>query len=79
MKRNFKNSFNYMPETYNYPKDKNIILKKFNNYSLSVENLWLVKPPHLGGGKGISILESLKNIKEEEFLIIKNMIYEYML
>ena len=69
MKKNFKNDFNFMPETYYYPNDKDIILKNFKNYTLNIDNLWLVKPSHNYGGKGISILESLDKIKKDEYIL----------
>ena len=69
MKKNYKNDFNFMPETYYYPNDKDIILKNFKNYTLNIDNLWLVKPSHNYGGKGISILESLDKIKKDEYIL----------
>lgn len=71
MKKNFDEDFNYMPETFYYPEDKKIIETKFNNYSLDIDNLWLVKPTNKYGGKGIFIFNSLKEIKIKEFIITK--------
>ena len=71
MKKKYNNEYNFMPETYYYPDDKDIINKKFNNYTLNIDNLWLVKPPRSGGGKGISVLDSLNNITNKDFLITK--------
>ena len=71
MKRKYNKYFNYMPETYIYPNDKDEIIKKFSNYSLNINNLWLIKPPNKGGGKGITIFESLKNINTNRFLLTK--------
>ena len=41
------------------------------NYSLDINNLWLVKPTNSFGGKKIKILESLTNINLENFLITR--------
>ena len=71
MKKIFKKEYNYMPETYNYPNDKDIIEKKFMNYTLDINDLWLVKPKNDFGGRGIQILDSFKNISKAEFLITK--------
>ena len=60
MKNKFENDYNFMSLTYNYPLDKDIIEKKFNNYTLDVNNLPLIKPKNNCGGNGIKILESLK-------------------
>ena len=71
MKKEFDEDFNYMPETYYYPKDKKIIERKFDNYILNSDNLWLIKPTNKDGGKGISIFHSLKDIQMDEFIITK--------
>ena len=42
MKNKFENDYNFMSLTYNYPLDKDIIEKKFNNYTLDVNNLPLI-------------------------------------
>ena len=71
IKNEFNEDYNFMPETYHYPNDKDIILKKFGNYSLNIEDLWLVKPAHGLGGRGITILQSLGIIDKENYLINK--------
>ena len=71
MKKIFYNDFHYMPETYNYPEEKNIINKKFKNYKLNLSDLWLIKPNNGSGGKGIFILTYLKNINYKQFVITK--------
>jgi len=71
MKKNFEDDYDFMAETYNYPIDKDIIGKKFSNYTLDINNLWLVKPKNLFGGIGIKILDSLKKVKINEYLITK--------
>ena len=71
MKELFFEDFNYLPETYNYPEQKQIIIKKFKNYKLNLSELWLVKPSNSGGGHDISILDTLNNIKLKEFVLTK--------
>lgn len=71
MKKKYGNEFNYMAETFYYPKNKAIIEKKFKNYNLNVDNLWLVKPLYTHGGTGIYIFKNLKNISLESYLITK--------
>jgi len=71
IKNIFFEDFNYMPETYIYPEQKNIIYNKFKNYKLNLSNLWLVKPTNKYGGHDINIFDSLKNIKLKEFIITK--------
>jgi hypothetical protein len=71
MKKSFNEDYNYMVDTYNYPIDKDIIEKKFGNYSLDINDLWLVKTKNQCGGNGIKFLETLKKIDMTEFLISK--------
>ena len=71
MKNEFGDDYNYMPETYHYPKDRNAIIDKFRDYHLNLDDLWLVKPTHMMGGIGIKILKSLRTIRKKEFLITK--------
>ena len=66
----FSKDYNYMQETYLYPEDKLIINKKFENYEISQDNLWLVKPKNGNTGKGIHIFKSLKE-ETNNFLITK--------
>ena len=74
----FPQDYNYMQETYLYPEDKNIILKKFKNYKIDTNNLWLVKPKNGNTGKGIHIFKSLKN-EANEFLITKYIINPHII
>ena len=71
MKKIFKEEYNFMAETYNYPIDKDVIEKKFINYTLDINDLWLVKPKNACWGFGIYILDSLRKITKNEFLISK--------
>jgi len=73
MKKLFNDDYNYMSETYCYPREQNQIYIKFNNYSLDINNLWLVKPVAKSVGAGIHFFTSLKEEinKGEQFLITK--------
>lgn len=71
MKKLFPEDFDYMPETFYYPEQKNLIDNKFKNYNLNVNDLWLIKPTNLGEGHLINMFESLDNIKLEQFVITK--------
>jgi len=71
MKKMFNDDFNYMPETYCFPEEKNIIDKKFKNYTLNLSDLWLVKPIDNFGGTGITFFNSLGKIKIKEFILTK--------
>ena len=72
MKSKFTKDYNYMPLSYEYPKDKEIIEKKFKNYELTANNLWIVKPINLFSGMGIHFFKSLEeenNRKHKNYII----------
>ena len=59
MRKKFPEDFDYMPETFAYPEEKEIIQKRFTNYSLTEEDLWLIKPKTGSLGEGIYIFQNL--------------------
>ena len=69
MKMLFSEEFNYMPQTFYFPEEEKLINKTFHNYSINVDDLWLVKPSSNGEGKGIFFF--LKNIQFREYIITK--------
>jgi len=71
MKKKFFHDFDYMPETFNFPEDKEQINNKFENYLLNISDLWLIKPSNLSSGKNITIFKSLKEIYLKSFVITK--------
>ena len=81
----FPNDFDYMPETYAYPEQKDLILKKFENYTLEEGNLWLIKPKTLSLGIGIHIFHNLSDVPDEYIItkyiekphLINNLKYDF--
>ena len=73
MKKKFPNDYNYMFESYFMPKEKEIIKKKFTNYSQSKNNLWLCKDSNGSLGLGIKFLKNLT-----DFLNCKGIISKYL-
>ena len=71
MKNKFIDDYKYMPETYYYPHDKDIIQSKFKGYHLDINDLWFLKPVNLSGGRGISIFKSLNSIKYNQYVLTK--------
>ena len=65
----FYNDFDFMPETYIYPEDKDLIETKSGNYQVNKNDLWIVKPTNLSQGRGIFIFNSLDEIKLEQYVI----------
>lgn len=71
MKKFFNKEYNYMPETYYYPENRDLIESKFKNYKMNKDNLWLIKPLYKYGGQGIYIFKSLEKMNEKKFIITK--------
>jgi len=67
MKEKFPNDFTYMPETYTqYNMDT--FKRKFKNYQVSEDDLWLVKPEYSGGGYGIYFLKNVNEVKNNNLV-----------
>ena len=64
MNKKFPEDYNFMQETYILPEDKEIIKKKFKNYKLSNNNLWIYKPADERLGIGIKFLKNFTNIND---------------
>jgi tubulin polyglutamylase TTLL4 len=64
MRKKFPKDFDYMPETYSYPENKKEIEKKFSNYKLDLNDLWLIKPKSGSLGEGIYIFENFTKIPD---------------
>ena len=77
-KKIFQNEYNYMKETYIYPQDKDIINKKFSNYKLDKNNLWIIKPKNEYSGNVIHIFKSLKN-EPSNFVISRYIINPHLI
>ena len=78
MRQQFPYDYTYMPETYSYPKERSEILKKFKNYKLSKDNLWLVKPKKASLGKGIKIFHKLDDTPND-YIITKYISYPHLI
>ena len=59
MRNKFPEDFDYMPETFAFPEEKDIIKKRFTNYILDENDLWLIKPKTGSLGEGIYIFQNL--------------------
>ena len=71
-KSKFPKDYNYIPETYLFPDQKDEILKKFKNYKYDPNDAWLFKPARNSFGRGIYVLNNytdIKKAKQQQFLI----------
>ena len=71
--KKFPNDFNYMPESYIMPIQKNIVEEKFKNYTEKEDDLWLCKPSDGSLGEGIYFLHNYT-----EFLNCSEIISKYI-
>ena len=68
----FPDDYNFMLETYSYPKEKQEIIEKFSKYNLKTDNdVWMIKPTMGSLGLKISILTNYSDIKLKNYLITK--------
>ena len=68
LKDKFPKEYNYIPETYIFPDQKDEINEKFKNYEYNPFDAWLFKPSRDSFGNGIKIIDNFK--------IIQNSIYK---
>ena len=59
MKKKFPKDYDFMLESYFMPKDEEKIKKKFKDYKISEDNLWLCKSSFGSLGLGINILKKI--------------------
>ena len=78
MQKQFPKDYTYMPETYSYPQEKMEIIKKFKNYKLSQEDLWLIKPKKASLGKGIHIFHNLASTPND-YIITKYISHPHLI
>ena len=72
LKAKFPEEFNYIPETYLFPSQKEIIYQKFHDYHYNPEDVWLFKPARDLKAHGIKIIDNYNDIKKskiDNFLI----------
>ena len=66
LKAKFPEDYNYIPETYLFPEQKNEIFKKFHNYQYNPEDVWLFKPARELKGHGIKIIDNYDDIRDDK-------------
>ena len=62
MKDKFPNDYTYMPETYILPKDEATFNSLIANYTVSKDNMWLIKPVASSRGAGIHLMTDINSI-----------------
>lgn len=74
MHKKFPNDYNFVPETYIYPSQKEEIIKKFKNYKYdpNVDDIWMFKPSSGSEGSGIFIIKDWDDIKDVKTKYVLN-------
>ena len=63
MKKKFPNEYNYMPEVYLLPKDKEVVDEKLKEYNVfDRENLYIIKPVASSRGRGVRVLTDVTTL-----------------
>ena len=65
-KAKFPEDYNYIPETYIFPDQKNEIFEKFRDYHYNPKDVWLFKPARNSFGYGIKIIDNYNDIKDDK-------------
>ena len=71
-KAKFPEDYNYIPETYLFPDQKEEIYLKFKDYHYNAKDVWLLKPARGLMALGIKIVDNydtIKNYKHSSFLV----------
>jgi hypothetical protein len=69
MKRKYPNEYNFMPETYILPKDKEIVtelLKEYNAFDR--QNIFIIKPVASSRGRGVRVLYDVTTLPQKGLL-----------
>ena len=64
LKEKYPDDYNYIPETYLYPGQKDEIKKKFKNYHYDPKDVWLFKPARDSFARGIHIIDNYSEIEK---------------
>ena len=67
LKEKFPDEYNYIPETYLYPTQRDEIRKKFKNYHYDPKDVWLFKPAKDSFARGVEILDNYTEIQKSKF------------
>ena len=68
LKNKFPKDFDFVPESFKLPDDKEEVDKKFKNYKKTKDNLWLIKPPGSSLAQGIRFIENYTDIPNNNFI-----------
>jgi hypothetical protein len=64
----FPEDFNYHPESFKLPQDKELVEEKFKNYKAKKNNIWIKKPEKGSLGVGIKFIYNYNDIPSNGFI-----------
>ena len=68
LKNMFPNDFDYHPESFILPDDKEIVQEKFKNYKATKNNIYIIKPEKGSLGVGIKFIYNFKDFPSKGFV-----------
>ena len=69
MQKRFPNEYNFMPENFILPRDKEIVVEKLKEYNVfDRENIYIVKPVASSRGRGVRILTDVTTLPNRGML-----------
>ena len=69
MKKKFPDDYNFMPDNYILPRDRDIVDEKFKEYNVfDRENIYIVKPVASSRGRGVRVLSDASTIPNRGML-----------
>ena len=69
MKKKFKDEYNYMPDKYILPQDRDIVQEKMKDYNIfNLKDIYIVKPVASTHGKGVRILTDTTTVPTKGIL-----------
>ena len=69
MQKKFKNEFNYMPEKFLLPQDRDLVQEKMREYNIfNIKEIYIVKPLASTHGKGVRILTDTTTVPTKGIL-----------
>ena len=62
MQNKFPKDFNYIPQSFILPRDKELITLLFKDYNLEIDNLFLIRPFGSSKGKEVQFFTNIENL-----------------
>ena len=65
MQKKFPLDYTHMPESYILPRDSEVFNQIVENYEMTSNNMWLIKPVASSRGRGIKLMTSVNSLPSQ--------------